>query len=68
MGCAVTYFLNVGAYVGSGAVTTTNLKKGNKKKKKEKFLYCFLKVNTVECPEFFYVFLPILRANEKHSA
>ena len=38
MGCAVTYFLNVGAYVGSGAVTATNLKKGNKKKKRKIFV------------------------------
>ena len=43
MGCAVTYFLDVGAYVASGAVTATSLKKGNKKMK----IFCIVSLRQI---------------------
>ena len=47
LGCAVTYFLDVGASILLGAATTSNLNKENRKNKE--FCEDYFKANTVEC-------------------
>ena len=64
MGFVVTYFLDVGAYVMSGAATV-NLKRVNKK---WKVFVLFIKDKYREVALILLCFLAILRATEKQSS